>query len=541
MDLNLDALSNAIIEEYKRRTGDEKLVEEFIASVGEQGTYSDVYKLAKKAGLNLEQAIINQWTFDAGEVYFGTLKELLKKTTGPMHDDIAKACLFIQDKMNKAAGIKLKSQFAPINEYDLGDIAERMKNQGITKLMGELQTLSCKMVDDNQQANMELQTSAGYEIFVSRTYDEIGLTTGAGKKKDCEFCINLEGSYEFKNTREARKSGVFARHPKCGCVIDYTSKRTGRTDYNIQNFHKAKTTLGEIQNYEVLKREKQRAANAKRSNTMTQKWADRKAEVAYNLERLQKSQEFYGSPKGREVMRNLNRANMNYMSNSFKPQYGKGIKLSVVNGKTVDINLEKVKNSKFDIWIQEDARRKDMAVKYLEKHLAMVQSELNLVDIPTVRIIDFEMYVGNNAIASYDWEKKELYWNSKYVTENSVQKFLNKTPGFFASTEINSPIRHELGHRFYEETINLLAKNSNISYYDAKNQIDFKLLKFIQTEKNADIWLAENVSMYAARGYSGNKLTEVVAEALASMNEKTVSKEIIKIMKGEDENDASTF
>ena len=106
MDLNLDALANAIIEEYKRRTGDEKLVESFISSVEASGTYSDVYKLAKKAGLNLEQTIIDKWTFGADEVYFSTMKDLLKKTAGPMHDDIARACLFIQDKMNKAAGIK---------------------------------------------------------------------------------------------------------------------------------------------------------------------------------------------------------------------------------------------------------------------------------------------------------------------------------------------------------------------------------------------------------------------------------------------------
>lgn len=239
MDLNLDALANAIIEEYKQHTGDKKLVENFISSVGESGTYSDVYKLAKKAGLNLEQAIINQWTFEADEVYFGTMKELLKKTTGPMHDDIAKACHFIQDNMNKATGVKLKSQLAPLNEYDLGDIAERMKNQGITKLSGELQTLGCKMVDDNQQANMELQTSVGFEIVVSRKYDSIGLRSGTKYAERCKICVGLEGTHQFKYTREARSSGVFARHPGCGCVIDYYSKRTGTVTRGVQNYNTA--------------------------------------------------------------------------------------------------------------------------------------------------------------------------------------------------------------------------------------------------------------------------------------------------------------
>lgn len=239
MDLNLDTLANAIIEEYKQHTGDEKLVESFISSVGTSGTYSDVYKLAKKAGLNLEQAIINQWTFEADEVYFGTMKELLKKTAGPMHDDIARACQFIQDNMNKAAGIKLKSQFAPLNEYDLGDIADRMKNQGITKLSGELQTLGCKMVDDNQQSNMELQTSVGFEIVVSRKYDSIGLRSGTKYAERCKICVGLEGTHQFKSTREARSSGVFARHPGCGCVIDYYSKRTGTVTRGVQNYNTA--------------------------------------------------------------------------------------------------------------------------------------------------------------------------------------------------------------------------------------------------------------------------------------------------------------
>lgn len=277
MTLDLATLINTIIEEYKRRTGDEKLVEEFIEKVGKSGTYADVYALAKKAGLSLENAIIDTWTFDKNEVYFETMKQLLLKVTGPMHDDIAKACKHIQESMNAASGFKLKPQISEINGYDIDDIADRMKNQGITRIMGELQTLGCKIVDDTEQANMDMLTSSGYEIKIVRTYDDVGLTTGAGKKKDCQFCLDLEGEHEFYSTREARYSGVFSRHPKCGCTIDYTSKKTGKTDYNIQNFHSAKTPR-----------------------------ITRDEETARNREMYENYQAFYGSPKSEEVKENIN-------------------------------------------------------------------------------------------------------------------------------------------------------------------------------------------------------------------------------------------
>lgn len=240
MDRNLNALANAIIEEYNKRIEADTQIKSLMYKAIEEKSFQKVYTIAKRAGLNLETALINQWSFSEDEVFFDTMKNLLSQIVAPMHEDIGKTCAAIQTKMNSAAKIKLKAQTTPINEYDLGDIAARMKNKGITQISGELQTLGCKMVDDNQQANMELQTSVGYEIVVTRKYDSIGLRRGTKYSERCKVCVGLEGSHQFRSTREARNSGVFARHPGCGCVIDYYSKRTGTVTKGVQNYNTAK-------------------------------------------------------------------------------------------------------------------------------------------------------------------------------------------------------------------------------------------------------------------------------------------------------------
>ncbi len=492
MDLNLDALANAIIEEYKQHTGDKKLVENFISSVGESGTYSDVYKLAKKAGLNLEQAIINQWTFEADEVYFGTMKELLKKTTGPMHDDIAKACHFIQDNMNKAAGVKLKSQLAQLNEYDLGDIAERMKNQGITKLSGELQTLGCKMVDDNQQANMELQTSVGFEIVVSRKYDSIGLRSGTKYAERCKICVGLEGTHQFRSTKEARKSGVFARHPGCGCIIDYTSKKTGRTDYNIQNYHKAKISE-EMQTSEKLKSEKHRVANIKRSATMKQKWASRKEEVEHNLETLQK-RGLYN--QNRQIVFDKNQ-------------------VKTVNRLTISKTHLAI-DSKYGMYVSENSNLKLFGLRNIEKSIENSLQKLGLEaidDFPAIFVLPVSE-MGTGTFAAYNPVKNEMYL-SELIGNKAETKKQQALMGFAKPNDPSSSTFHEFIHwktaKEYRATGNKILKNNFKNYLQSINnnaKIILEQIGILNQEQ------ATKISRYAGDMFSIGKYDETLTEYL---------------------------
>ena len=65
---------------------------------------------------------------------------------------------------------------------------------------------------------------SGINVLVSREYDDVGVhTTDKGGGDVCHWCLERCGTdvpYD-----EAYDMGMFERHPGCGCIITYTTKR----------------------------------------------------------------------------------------------------------------------------------------------------------------------------------------------------------------------------------------------------------------------------------------------------------------------------
>lgn len=223
---------------------------------------------------------------------------------------------------------------------------------------------------------------------------------------------------------------------------------------------------------------------------------------------------------------------LSYMSNSFRPRYSNDI----VDFKTGDISfsLKKVKNSQFDLWADTAETARSKAVKLAERNLKAVQNMIpdNIYSgIPKTAVIDFYKHgINSNAIAGYDRKTGIIYLNSKYDTKEKILAFVNKNNTFANKTEY-APILHELGHDFYEKSIKALAKSENIEYNIAKSKIDTAIYDYVHRQNSTGLFLSDNISEYADKGFANGKYTELVAECFSTYKENPVSKEIVDLLR----------
>ena len=147
--------------------------------------------------------------------------------------------------------------------------------------------------------------------------------------------------------------------------------------------------------------------------------------------------------------------NMGYMSR-FNPKYSDYKKIT---SGTINMQVKKVSNSRFDMFTDIDAERKNKAVRLTEKNLLAIQDKLPKgFEMPPVAVVDFNKHnINPNAIGGYDKNTGIMYFNSRYDTKEKILDFVNKSKGRFANTTEYAPFLHELGHKYYEDSIKRLA------------------------------------------------------------------------------------
>ncbi len=91
---------------------------------------------------------------------------------------------------------------------------------------------------------------------------------------------------------------------------------------------------------------------------------------------------------------------------------------------------------------------------------------------------------------------------------------------------------HELGHKFYYETIGNYAKSHNISYNDAEQVIKDKIADYVHNQNFYGNFLKKNLSKYAQDGYTQGKYSEIVAEAFSAIDVNTTARDIIELIGG---------
>lgn len=339
------------------------------------------------------------------------------------------------------------------------------------------------------EENVEIRSQAGLTETITR--EAIG---GC-----CEWCSKLAGTYRYGEEPKE----IYQKHDNCTCVV------------------MAKTDKGYTDVWSKKQYQSQKEAREARAERILQEQGIAREE--HRQQRIAENDDF------------------DYMSNSFRPNYGEDVTLkrnigTVEKPSNVELNLKKVSNSKFEIYADQSFTRREKSVRLAEKLSRAVAKEMpEGYEMPRVIVVDFEkMGIGKNAIAAYKRDTGELYINSIFDTEKKIKDYLSKSAGEFASTETLSPYRHELGHRAYWETVEKIAKEKGIAYnvYDrdsaAKQILDAKIIDFVHEQNSRNFFLGKEVSRYAEEGYKEGLYGEIVAECYASRNEKAYSARLLE-------------
>lgn len=216
-----------------------------------------------------------------------------------------------------------------------------------------------------------------------------------------------------------------------------------------------------------------------------------------------------------------------YMSR-FTPKYSDQATLTSGN---IHMNVKKVANSRYQMYADADADRKNKAVRLTEKTLSAIQPELpEGFQIPKVAVVDFQKHrLNSNAIAGYDKITDTMYMNSIYDSSEKILKYVNLIPGQFANNTEYAPILHELGHKFYEDCIERLAISENIGYNESRKKIDRRIFDYIKKQDNPDYLLCF-VSGYASDGESSGKFTEIIAECFSVRKKNAAADAILALL-----------
>ena len=178
--------------------------------------------------------------------------------------------------------------------------------------------------------------------------------------------------------------------------------------------------------------------------------------------------------------------------------------------------------------------RRNKSVRLTERNLTAIQGDLPKgFDLPQIAVVDFDKHnINSNAIGGYDRNTGILYINSKYDTTEKILGFVNQTQGMFANNTQYAPVLHELGHKYYYDSINKLAISKGIEYNKAKDIVDSKLIECIRKSnvENNPFFIMKNLSGYAQEGYSSNKITEIIAESFSVRGTNEFANGLIKAL-----------
>lgn len=218
---------------------------------------------------------------------------------------------------------------------------------------------------------------------------------------------------------------------------------------------------------------------------------------------------------------------IDYMSR-FNPTFSDEKVLTVGD---LSIRTKIVSNSKFKMFTNIDADRKDKAVRLTEKNLIAVQKSLpESFEMPPIAVVNFDKHKLNTyAIGGYDKSTGIMYINSKYDTKEKILAYVNQTKGQFANTTEYAPILHELGHKFYEDCIKRLAISENMSYNESKKMIDRRIYGYIENKHDPD-FVMNTISGYASDGESSGMFTEIIAECFSVIGKNAAADEILALL-----------
>lgn len=231
--------TNEIVQEILKNYNSFKnknAVREMLENTLKSSDFSEVYKANKHLCDKMAKEITSALQALEGDIYKGTLIDVLKPCMEELHADIEKYSTAIQANKNYKNGIRLKAQTKKYDSYDAFEMANEIieDSEGLGNLTGRLLQYASQSVDEIEYENITFLDKIGDNLItVTRKYDGVGVHNG---KDACTWCIALEGTKTFRTYWECMDDDIWRRHHGCGCEIDYECVYTGTKTTGVKNY-----------------------------------------------------------------------------------------------------------------------------------------------------------------------------------------------------------------------------------------------------------------------------------------------------------------
>ena len=495
-----EELLRAVRADFRRELGDSdsRLAKLLKRIQGGKGTMHDAALFSKECGAALSAAIAKNVVpenLPNGTLYYNIAEKILGGTLRDNYDLLNMVAQAVQEQTDSKLNIRIEPQKAEFPQERVHKIINAAADQTADsetikrRLDSPVRNVTESFFDDYVEENAKFRDEAGLQTYLVRQ------TNG----KCCDWCASLAGRFRYEDAPE----DIFHKHDNCTCTVDYI---TGTYRQDVWSKRK----------YALTPEERKRILESVPMPTRFTK------EQAQNLQN--------------NILNGVANAGsrIDYMSNSFRPVFAESNPISFIRGDEIEtIEVKRVSNSNFNIVTDVENTRRNKAVRLIERHLTAIQGDLpKEFELPQIAVVDFDRHnINSNAIGGYDRNTGILYINSKYDTPEKVLGFVNQTQGMFANNTQYAPILHELGHKYYYDSINKLAISQGIEYNKAKGIIDHRLYDYI-CENVLDKSISKQISTYAQLHYDKSNYTELIAESFSISGTSDVARALIELLKG---------
>lgn len=233
---------------------------------------------------------------------------------------------------------------------------------------------------------------------------------------------------------------------------------------------------------------------------------------------------------------------MDFMAHHrFKPSLAEQVDTIKVGneatGGPYTFKVRRVTNSKFSLYAESDISPRANAIRTVEPLLQEAYADVaGELDMPTVVIAELEERFKGDIIGGFDKKSGKLFLSSRYDTRDKILAYIKRRNEDgriqFANQTALAVILHELGHKFYYDTIKRVSKAKNLSYNKSKEQVDRIVREWVNELLSKGESPDRVLSIYADIGVRDNSISEVVAEAFSVRKTNSHATGLIARLKG---------
>lgn len=224
-------LYNDIQKSFERRMEGDGTVQRIEARIkAGKATQADMSAYASKVGIHTGGAfkeVLTPGNLPDGKLYWNIAERTIAPRLEEDHALVLDRAKKTQEALNKKAGIGIKPPDTKLDPERVRGIMNMATAEGadLSAVFGDpVTTVARQMYDDFQYQNADNCDKLGVNQVVVREYDGVGLHDG---KDTCEWCESRAGTWTMD---DAKRNGVFERHPGCGCTTTVEYKNGYRSD-----------------------------------------------------------------------------------------------------------------------------------------------------------------------------------------------------------------------------------------------------------------------------------------------------------------------